>query len=170
MVAPQDSPAKAERTPDKARDEVLARVGARLKEARHESGMSQEQVSKTLGRGFSLASMYRWESGIDLPTFDKMARLAELYRTSLDWLAGRTDCKDVFVHGKVVVDRDAMRTIDELAEAGKALADLPPGIEHGAGLSCAWPVPRRPMMLDREAAVTIEHHLRDAYQKLRSRS
>lgn len=129
--------------------------------------MSQEQVSKTLGKGFSLASLYRWEAGVDLPSFDKMTRLGKLYGTSLDWLAGSTECRDVFDHGKVVVDREALDQIDALAESGKGLDDLPERLIRSPGLNCAWPVPKHPMMLDRDAAESVEHRLREIYERLR---
>ena len=128
--------------------------------------MSQEHVSKRLGKGFSLASVYRWEAGVDLPTFDKMTRLAMLYGKSLDWLAGWTNCREVFDYGKVVVDREALSEIDEAVESSRSIDHLMPELIRGAGLNCAWPVPRQPMMLDREAAIPIQHRLDEAYRRL----
>ncbi|MCA8943965.1 MAG: helix-turn-helix domain-containing protein [Planctomycetes bacterium] len=128
--------------------------------------MSQDAVSKSLGRGFSLASLYRWEAGVDLPSFDKMTRLARLYGTSLDWLAGFTEFRDVFAPGKVVVDRDALAKVDALAQSGKSLAEVPKELLHD-GLNCAWPVPRNPMVMDSGAAHSIEMRLRSIYQRLR---
>ncbi len=129
--------------------------------------MSQDHVSKTLGKGFSLASLYRWEAGVDLPSFDKMTRLAELYGASLDWFAGATHCREVFDYGKVVVDRDALDQIDSFAKSGKSLADLPESLIRHPGLNCAWPVPKDPMLMEREAALSIEHRLHDIYEQFR---
>ena len=144
-----------------------ASVGERLRIARRDAGMSQEAVSKRLGRGFSLASLYRWEAGVDLPSFDKMARLANLYGSSLDWLAGSTDCRQVFRAGKLVVDRDALKKIDEVADGGLSLDELPRELVRSPGLNAAWPVPKRPMMLDAAAAHSIETRLHTLYEKLR---
>lgn len=142
-------------------------VGDRLRRARRDAGMSQDAVSKRLGRGFSLASLYRWEAGVDLPSFDKMTRLATLYGTSLDWLAGFTEFRDVFDRGKIVVDRDALAEVDRLAQSGKGLDDLPPGLVH-EGLNCAWPIPRNPMVMENEAAHSIEMRLKAIYDRLKA--
>jgi transcriptional regulator with XRE-family HTH domain len=132
--------------------------------------MSQESVSSALGRGFSLASLYRWEAGVDLPSFDKMARLARHYGASLDWLAGSTSCRDVFYHGHIVVDRDALQQIGELVDQGRSLDDVPAELLRPPGLNCAWPIPKNPMMLDQSAAESVEHRLHAMFEKLRART
>lgn len=60
--------------------------GARLQQARMEAGFTGQQVANYLG--MSGPQICRYESGGSLPSIEKAAKLARLYRCSIDWLVG----------------------------------------------------------------------------------
>lgn len=61
----------------------------RLKEARKESRLSQEDASRQLDIRYS--TYRRYETGVTEPTVSTAARMARLYGVSLDYLAGLAD-------------------------------------------------------------------------------
>lgn len=65
-------------------------IGFRLREVRRAKDLSQEMVSENLG--FSHTAAYnKYERGVVVPPPDKLAKLAELFGVSTDYLLGRTD-------------------------------------------------------------------------------
>lgn len=67
----------------------MSTFAARLKEARKESGLSQEDASRQLDIRYS--TYRRYETGVTEPTVSIAARMADLFAVSLDYLAGRAD-------------------------------------------------------------------------------
>ena len=68
-------------------------IGRRLKELRRERRESQEKVARAIditGRNY-----YRIESGEGLPSLPVFCALADHFQVSLDYLAGRTDVRDM---------------------------------------------------------------------------
>lgn len=64
-------------------------ISNRLTEARTNAGLSQAQAGKLLG--YPRQRIYEWEQGQYVPGSETLAKLAELYDVSLDWLVtGKT--------------------------------------------------------------------------------
>lgn len=61
----------------------------RIRDLREDADLTQRQVAATLG--MSQPQYFRYEQGYrDIPT-DILIALADLYRTSTDYILGRTD-------------------------------------------------------------------------------
>lgn len=58
----------------------------RLRQARHNAGMSGQQVADVLCTTQAVIS--RYELGERFPRIDRVAELAMLYGVSIDWLCG----------------------------------------------------------------------------------
>ena len=63
--------------------------GARLKELRLETGLSQRQLGEKLGVCNQTVSF--WESGSREPDLDTLSEIAENFDVSVDYLLGRKD-------------------------------------------------------------------------------
>ncbi|MCI9352362.1 MAG: helix-turn-helix transcriptional regulator [Lawsonibacter sp.] len=63
----------------------------RLQELRKESGMTQQQVADAIQT--TLRQYQRFEKGEQKPGYDNLIKLADCFQVSLDYLAGRSDCK-----------------------------------------------------------------------------
>lgn len=61
----------------------------RLKETRLKSGLTQKQVAQQ--SGISERQYQHLEAGNFYPQYETFLRLADLFRVSLDYLAGRDD-------------------------------------------------------------------------------
>ena len=61
----------------------------RLKELRLENHISQEELSKFLN--VSRTNYNRYENGVRVISVDMIIKLADFYKVSLDYLAGRND-------------------------------------------------------------------------------
>ena len=64
----------------------------RLRDLREDNDLTQLECAKIAY--ISKNSYIRYETGEREPPFDVMIRLAEYYNVSLDYLAGRTECKN----------------------------------------------------------------------------
>ena len=62
----------------------LSELGARLRQAREQKGLTRQFVADSLG--VSIRTFDRWERGDFEPSLKKLARLAKLYGTSLGCL------------------------------------------------------------------------------------
>lgn len=65
----------------------------RLKELRHESGMTQAQVAKLLG--IETRNYQRFEITDVFPSVRHLLTLADHYKVSVDYILCRTDKKEV---------------------------------------------------------------------------
>ena len=70
----------------------------RLKQCRLEAGLAQEDVARELGIRYSTYG--RYERGGSEPDISLAARIADYYRVSLDYLAGRSGEKGFGERGK----------------------------------------------------------------------
>ncbi len=61
----------------------LPGLGARLKDARHGVGMTQEAVAETIG--VSWMTVHRWEHEQRTISEDKLERISKLYGKSMRW-------------------------------------------------------------------------------------
>ncbi len=62
-------------------------IAERLKAERKKHGYTQQQVADALNMARGAYAQY--ETGKNLPPIDNMIKLADLYKTSLDYLTGR---------------------------------------------------------------------------------
>ncbi len=67
----------------------MAKVNERLKECRKRANLRQSDVVENTGITYS--TYRRYERGGSEPTLSDAARIADLFKVSLDYLAGRTD-------------------------------------------------------------------------------
>ena len=65
--------------------------GEKLKNARKEVGLSQEQLAEKLS--VSRSAVAKWETGNGMPDVDNLKAMAVLLNTSIDYLLELTDQK-----------------------------------------------------------------------------
>lgn len=68
-------------------------LNERLKALRQEKGMSQERVARELS--ITLSAYQRLEKNDNTPNYANFLRLADFFGVSMDYLAGRTDVREV---------------------------------------------------------------------------
>lgn len=68
-------------------------MSAPLKELRKEKGLSQIAVQMQTGIEQALISKY--ENGERVPPTETLMQLADFYGVSMDYIMGRTDCKEI---------------------------------------------------------------------------
>lgn len=62
-------------------------IGKRLQAARRDARLELAEVAARIG--VSRTTLHRWERGHQVPSAIDLVALAELYRTTIDWLLGR---------------------------------------------------------------------------------
>ena len=67
----------------------MSNFSERLKELRKEAGLSQNQLAKECG--LTNGAIAFWELGKRVPNLDAVIVLADYFKVSLDYLAGRED-------------------------------------------------------------------------------
>ena len=67
----------------------------RLKKLRKEHGFKQVQLGKALNYGSTTISNY--ERGRNRPSIEDLIRLAEVFNVSVDYLIGKSECKNLQV-------------------------------------------------------------------------
>lgn len=65
----------------------------RIRDLREDADLTQEQVAKKLG--YHTTTYQRWEENIHSIKLRDALNIAEFYNVSLDYLAGRTNCKNI---------------------------------------------------------------------------
>ncbi len=70
----------------------MLKLAERLYSLRKERGLIQEKAAKELG--ISLKSYYRYETGEREPNASTLARMADFYGVTTDYLLGRSDEKN----------------------------------------------------------------------------
>lgn len=65
----------------------------RLKMLRAETGMSQEKAARALN--IALRNYQRLEADGNTPNFGNLVQIADFFGVSMDYLAGRTDNREV---------------------------------------------------------------------------
>ncbi len=71
----------------------MATFSERLKELRQEHGLSQQALGDVIG--VKRFSVYSYEKGRACPEMKGLIALAEYFDVSMDYLAGRTDKREV---------------------------------------------------------------------------
>ena len=67
---------------------LRAEIGERMRDARQRTGLTVEAIASTMG--VSPTTVNNWENGM-FPTPEHLAKLADVYQFSIDWLVGRLD-------------------------------------------------------------------------------
>lgn len=65
----------------------------RIKELREDNDKKQEEIAEAIGTSQSYYAQY--ENGKRSIPFERVVQIAEIYNVSLDWIAGRTDKKEM---------------------------------------------------------------------------
>lgn len=65
----------------------------RIRDLREDADLTQEQVAKKLG--YHTTTYQRWEENIHGIKLRDAMNIADFYNVSLDYLAGRTNCKNI---------------------------------------------------------------------------
>lgn len=65
----------------------------RLRALRKESGLTQVQAAEKLSIAYR--NYQRLEADGNTPNFSSLVRIADLFQVSMDYLAGRTDVREV---------------------------------------------------------------------------
>ncbi len=65
----------------------------RIRDLREDSDLTQEQVAQKLG--YHTTTYKRWEENVHSIKLQDALNIAEFYDVSLDYLAGRTNCKNI---------------------------------------------------------------------------
>jgi len=68
-------------------------IDGRLKELRKERNESQEKVARAID--ITVRNYQRFEYGEGSPSFEVFCALADHFQVNMDYLAGRTDCRDM---------------------------------------------------------------------------
>lgn len=71
----------------------MADFSERIKELRKERGLSQESVGSLIG--VKKYAVYSYEKGRACPDMKGLVTLADYFGVSIDYLAGRTDKREV---------------------------------------------------------------------------
>lgn len=94
----------------------------RIIELRKEAGYNQTQVSEKIG--CVLKTYQNYEQGHNYPTLEYANNLANLYNVSIDYLLGRSDCRNIedsYISEKTGLNDNAIQTLkifknDEFAD------------------------------------------------------
>ena len=71
----------------------MSNFSERIKELRKEKGLSQEDVGSIIG--VKKYAIYSYEKGRACPDMKGLFALADYFDVSMDYLAGRTDVREV---------------------------------------------------------------------------
>ena len=97
---------------------MIEGLSMRLKNARKEKRMSQQEVADYLG--ISRENISQYEAQGVTPTVETLMKLAALYNVSADHLLGIEKEKAVFVHGLHDSQKEALqRVADEFRASNK---------------------------------------------------
>lgn len=65
----------------------------RLRDLREDKDMTQKQLAEALG--YHTTTYQRWEENVHSIKLQDALNIAEYFNVSLDYLAGRTNCKNI---------------------------------------------------------------------------
>lgn len=145
----------------------FSELGERLTQGRREARLKQGEVAERMG--VTRDTLSRWERGVHEPGFTHFTALAEIYSVSLDWLAGRTQCKSTLKPGHTLVDLTVIHQLREAEKNGHTLVDMKP-ITRAPGYDYAWDIPENHQIIDRRAAKQLQEDMDDIAEQLRSGS
>lgn len=67
----------------------IEKIAKRLKEARKNKGLTQEEVA--IATKISRNTLSRYENGTRRPSLENLEQLADNYNISIDWIFGREE-------------------------------------------------------------------------------
>ena len=73
---------------------LYMKISQRLCELRQEKHWTQEELANKLN--IDKRKVARWETGVSLPEIELFIELSNLYNTSIDYLACKTNKKTIF--------------------------------------------------------------------------
>lgn len=76
----------------------------RFAEMREKSGLTQAQLAEILN--MTTRAISAWETGDRKPPIDKLEWLADYYNVSVDYLLGRTDIPNIYIHDIHEIEAD----------------------------------------------------------------
>ena len=88
----------------------------RLKECRLKLGITKQEAAKRIQ--ISQPAYLRYEAGTRKPSVQTIAKMAEVFSTSVDYLIGNTEEKDP---DKVIIEKDKSPSLFLLVESCKEL-------------------------------------------------
>lgn len=110
-------------------------ISEKIYALRTKSGITQEAFAEKLD--VSRQSVQKWETGVNLPTIDKLIAIAKMFNVSMDYFcdradaelfAGRTDKEYVPDYGKMSSWESYAKSLDveyrQLLDEGKDVANL----------------------------------------------
>jgi len=95
--------------------------------------------------GVTVNAVTQWRRGNNFPSFDKFQRIADYYGVSFDWLAGRSDVREVDAIAQKASDRygladvalKRLEFITKTVKAANVEAETPPALEKIALIQAA---------------------------------
>ena len=141
-------------------------LGGRLRAARARADLSQVQAAEKISS--TSRSIGRWEQDEVAPSFEDVAALADAYKVSVDWLAGRTNIMAVLRPGMVIVDQAAQEIMEKLASAKGRLSDVPERLVRHPGIDYAFTIPDRCVVFSIDAARAVDMRIQELVRKLKN--
>ena len=130
----------------------------RLRQLLDETGQSQRSLAQALGVSGSVISKYLSDPNKDA-LFHNVARIAQHFDVSPEWLGGMTDERTPFKQGDItgIYFRLSSFGKEELYHYGQYLLSREASVEEEGGGYSPGPRPRRPVAASREPeSVTVE--------------
>jgi transcriptional regulator with XRE-family HTH domain len=84
---------------------MILKTDERIHLLREQSGMTQQDLATRLG--VTRSSVNSWEMGISIPTTDKIADMAQLFKTSTDYILG-LDSEKVLQMDRLTMDQQEL--------------------------------------------------------------
>ena len=147
--------------------ERLLSLGSRLAQARKDVGLNQTQAGQRIGVPKNTIS--RWETGQNDPKFTQVARAAEIYGVSLDWMCGKAAHRSGLRPGYTIIDVRLMETVDTTLRTGGRLSDLL-HLADGPALPVAYDIPEAVELVHPKPARDIHARVKRAIAELARRS
>lgn len=146
--------------PEIPKESELAELAARLRAARSDEAMTQDDLAEY--SGVSVDTIRKYEQGRTEPAVLKLRALAEVLNVTMDWLGGLSDQRRPLRPGVCILDRALLQclTSDFPPEQVERFLDGTPSPIHVANA-----LPKHYEIVDRAEALAAEQIVSDALQK-----
>ncbi len=96
-------------------------IAKRLKQIRKRAGMNQKEFAAALGDGCTQATISKYEQGDAEPPLDRLVKIADIGKVSIDWLVGRTEDRGGATPeiDQIGLDHESIRILEEMADKGE---------------------------------------------------
>ena len=85
----------------------------RFTQLRKELGLTQEQLAKKLGIGYTRTAISAWEVGRNEPSNSDTVKIAEFFGVSTDYLLGKSDIRNIEDEFKFAYHKEMKGLTDE---------------------------------------------------------